>query len=99
MRAAWGITTTDNGARRPDVKYRAFVSFSHESDERLALALGILASVGADDSIAFWNVDFDEWTRRACRIANRNLTPKEWNTYLPASPYRKSCPDFPGRQD
>jgi len=53
---------------------------------------GILASVGADDSIVFWNVDFDEWIRRACRIANRNLTPKEWNTYLGARPYRKSCP-------
>jgi hypothetical protein len=33
------LYTIDNAARRPDVKYRAFVSFSHESDERLALAL------------------------------------------------------------
>jgi WD40 repeat protein len=60
---------------------------------------GILASVGADDSLVFWNVDFDEWIRRACRIANRNLTPKEWNTYLGAGPYRKSCPDFFSRPD
>jgi len=34
-----GIATIDNSARRPDVKYRAFVSFSHESDGRLARAL------------------------------------------------------------
>jgi WD40 repeat protein len=55
---------------------------------------GTLASVGEDDSIIFWDVDFEGWFNSACRIANRNLTPKEWNTYLGASPYRKTCPDL-----
>ena len=55
---------------------------------------GTLASVGKDDSIIFWDVDFGGWSRRACRIANRNLTPTEWKTYLGTSPYRKTCPDL-----
>jgi WD40 repeat protein len=55
---------------------------------------GILASVGADDSIVLWNLDFEDWISQACHIANRNLTPKEWNTYFGTSTYRKTCPGF-----
>lgn len=54
---------------------------------------GILASVGEDNSIIFWNVDFDGWVSEACRIANRNLTPQEWSTYVGSGSYRKTCPD------
>ena len=55
---------------------------------------GTLASVGADDSIILWNLDFEDWGSQACRIANRNLTPKEWNTYFGTSAYRKTCPSL-----
>jgi WD40 repeat protein len=55
---------------------------------------GTLASIGEDDSIIFWDVDFEDWISRACHIANRNLTPSEWNTYLGSMPYRKTCPEL-----
>jgi len=55
---------------------------------------GVLASVGEDDSIVFWDIDFESWSSRACNIANRNLTPKEWETYLGNRPYRKTCPNL-----
>jgi WD40 repeat protein len=55
---------------------------------------GILASVGEDNSIVLWNVDFDDWINQACRIANRNLTPKEWNTFFGTRSYRKTCPSL-----
>jgi WD40 repeat protein len=55
---------------------------------------GLLASVGKDDSIVFWDVDFESWSSHACRIANRNLTPKEWATYFGNRPYRKTCPEL-----
>ena len=47
-----------------------------------------LASVSEDDSIVLWDVDFRDWVSRACRIANRDLTPKGmeyilWNQPLP----------------
>jgi WD40 repeat protein len=54
----------------------------------------ILASVGGDDSIVLWNVDFDFWASQACRVANRNLTPKEWNTFFGTKSYRRTCPRF-----
>ena len=55
---------------------------------------GTLASVGEDDSIILWEIDFEGWVNRACRIANRNLTSKEWNTYIGSRPYKKTCPDI-----
>lgn len=55
---------------------------------------GILASVGEDNSIVLWNVDFDDWITQACGIANRNLTPKEWNTFFGTKSYRKTCLNF-----
>src|SRR5262249_10344971 len=54
---------------------------------------GILASVEHDDSITFWNLAPDGWIKEACRVANRNLTQQEWNTYIGSRPYRKTCPD------
>jgi len=51
----------------------------------------ILASVDEDDNIVFWNVSIEDWVKRACRIANRNLTAHEWNTYVGAGPARKTC--------
>jgi len=53
---------------------------------------GVLASAGEDDSIVFWEVDYEVWSSHACRIANRNLTQKEWGTYFANQPYRKTCP-------
>jgi WD40 repeat protein len=52
---------------------------------------GILASVGHDDSVVLWDVDFQDWISRACQIANRDLTPKEWSAYLGTSSYRTTC--------
>jgi WD40 repeat protein len=54
----------------------------------------VLASVGEEDSIIFWEGGFAGWSGRACRIANRNLTREEWATYIGKLPYRKTCPDL-----
>lgn len=55
---------------------------------------GVLASVDESDSIIFWTASYEQWMRRACQIANRNMTLKEWNTYLGSRPYRKTCPEL-----
>ncbi len=52
---------------------------------------GVLASVGHDDSVVLWDVDLQDWISRACRIANRDLTPREWSAYFGTSPYRRTC--------
>ena len=54
----------------------------------------ILASVGEDSSVVLWNLNFDDWIGQACRIANRNLSPKEWNTFFGTKSYQKTCPSL-----
>jgi WD40 repeat protein len=47
------------------------------------------------DGIQRWGVNVGSWKRRACRIANRNLTPQEWTRYLIGIPYHRTCPAVP----
>jgi WD40 repeat protein len=40
---------------------------------------------------AVWDIDPESWARRACRLANRTLTRKEWEEFLPGRPYEPAC--------
>ena len=54
------------------------------------------ATVAAvDERGGMWSLpsDPDEWQRRACDIAGRNLTAAEWDELLPNHPDRQTCPD------
>jgi hypothetical protein len=52
-----------------------------------------LVSAGADGSVVVTDVGSDSWRARACSIANRNLSPDEWDELVgPGRPYRKTCP-------
>ena len=55
----------------------------------------ILASGGFDGAIVMWSMDPADWSRAACRIANRNLTRAEWEQYLGDEPYHATCPTLP----
>lgn len=55
----------------------------------------ILAATGNLEEIPLWDVSLSGWQLAACQIANRNLTPAEWQNYLPDLPYVKTCPDLP----
>jgi WD40 repeat protein len=50
----------------------------------------VLASV-SQGVIDFWDFDLASWRRRACTIANRNLTEEEWDRYGAPAPYHKTC--------
>ena len=54
-----------------------------------------LASGSEDKTIRLWDVDVQSWIKRACAIANRNLTQEEWRRYMGDRPYRKTCPNLP----
>ena len=47
------------------------------------------------DPITLWDMKIETWIERACRIANRNLTHKEWGHYLGEISYHETCPDAP----
>ena len=38
-----------------------------------------------------WDVDPADWERAACSIANRELTPAEWHSFVPERGYRRVC--------
>ena len=40
---------------------------------------------------AVWDIDPESWERRACDVANRMLTPEEWEEVLPGRPYGPAC--------
>jgi hypothetical protein len=51
----------------------------------------LIAVTGSGTGI-IWNVDPASWSRWACRVARRNLSPAEWHKFLPSVAYRKVCP-------
>ena len=55
-----------------------------------------LASGGADGTIWLWDPSVVSWQRRACSMADRNLTMDEWNLYIGKDiPYQRTCPNLP----
>jgi WD40 repeat protein len=62
-----------------------FLSFS--ADSRWLLSGG---TEGNDARL--WRVSGEDLITIACRTAGRNLTPEEWQQFLPGQPYRPTCP-------
>ena len=59
-----------------------------------------LASAGWDRTVILWDVDLASWLRKACAIANRNLTHKEWAQHVGEDvPYQAPCPELPLPKD
>lgn len=49
-------------------------------------------AVVIDDGIQLWDLDPESQAAAACRIAGRDLTQQEWDTYLATiGPYRSTC--------
>ncbi|HKP53987.1 MAG TPA: hypothetical protein VJ183_15210 [Chloroflexia bacterium] len=60
-------------------------------DGRLLAAAG-----GGEPALRLFDVDPNSWVRRACAIANRNLSALEWEQYLPRGlPRRATCSNLP----
>jgi WD40 repeat protein/tRNA A-37 threonylcarbamoyl transferase component Bud32 len=50
-----------------------------------------LLMTAANGEGAVWDVDSESLAQRACNVANRTLTPEEWETFLPDRPYEPAC--------
>ena len=56
---------------------------------------GRAVAVNHGDEFTIWDLDADHLAAAACRLAGRNLTPTEWQTYLGRpDEYRATCPEF-----
>jgi WD40 repeat protein len=47
---------------------------------------------GVDGQFMVWELGWKRWQELACRIANRNLTEREWQRYVIGEEYREVCP-------
>jgi WD40 repeat protein len=56
------------------------------------LATGTTNPLGGTD---VWDLNPNDWEATGCRLAGRNLTRAEWNTYLPQRPYQATCQQWP----
>ena len=57
---------------------------------------GTQIAVNHQDGVVIWDIDPDVLAAAACRLAGRNLTETEWNTYLDGfGSYRPTCPEYP----
>jgi WD40 repeat protein len=83
---------------RPDWTTEARVLGEHQ-DAVTSLDFGPsgrrLISVGLDGTVRLWVVPLEELADLACQRVRRNLTPAEWQRYLPGEPYRKTCSQWP----
>jgi WD40 repeat protein len=71
---------------------RLLASGSGESPLPLEVSHSTLSH---NNTVQLWDVDPVSLARRACQIANRNLTLQEWRQYLGDLPYQKTCPGVP----
>ena len=64
-----------------------------ESESLAVNAAGDRIYLGTFDTTAqMWKATIEPWPQLACAIAGRNLTPKEWETFLHGIPYQPTCP-------
>jgi WD40 repeat protein/DNA-binding SARP family transcriptional activator len=56
---------------------------------------GWLLTTLADGQGAIWDIDPQSWLTRSCAVARRQLTPDEWDQYLPSQPFHPACEPKP----
>ena len=54
-----------------------------------------LFSGGRHGIVLSWDVDPESWVKKACSVANRNLTMREWEENFEREKYHRTCPDLP----
>jgi WD40 repeat protein len=80
----WDVATGKRiGPRLTAGSRRAMIDLSSDG-RRLLMTLG-------NGQGAVWDIDPASWAQRACTVANRTLTPEEWEEFLPGRPYEPAC--------
>jgi WD40 repeat protein len=83
----WDISTGRIVAQLPTGTLIHSIGFSPDGQ--------YLATAAGDDDLTLWAWRTEDLIDRACGHLSRNLSPKEWQDFLPGSPYRPTCPNLP----
>ena len=67
----------------------------HVSDFKFSPDGSKLATASHDGTVRVWLWRPKDLIGEACSRLLRNLTPEEWEQYIPGEPYRKTCPNLP----
>ena len=84
-------------ARRGLVRGQPLPAFADGGDGWSSLALGPdreLLLLGQDRPGRRYSLDTSSWLAHACLVASRDLTPAEWQAYVPRRPYARTCGDL-----
>lgn len=52
---------------------------------------GQIVSAGRDAQVVIWDIQTNSWKNLACHIANRPLSPDEWEQFRPDADYEFTC--------
>jgi WD40 repeat protein len=56
---------------------------------------GHVVAASHGEGVVLWDVGMASWQRRACQVANRDLTQQEWDKFVgPELPYRRTCTEL-----
>jgi WD40 repeat protein len=56
---------------------------------------GEILMTASRDRIRVWELNPKAWQAKACQVAGRNLSLKDWSTFIPGEAYRKTCSIWP----
>jgi WD40 repeat protein len=83
----WKLTSGRAVSQLPTTGYINAIGFSPDGR--------YLATASDDDDLTLWPWRTEDLIDRACRHLTRNLNRKEWQDFLPDTPYHPTCPNLP----
>ncbi len=51
-----------------------------------------MSAVDERGRVVWWDINAQHWVERACEVAGRDLSPIEWERFLPGVAYERTCP-------
>jgi WD40 repeat protein len=91
----WGV---NSGTLLEASSGREVNTFAHDDavrDRAFSPDSRWLATASADHTVRIWALKTEDLIKQACARLPRNLSQKEWTTYMGNEPYSTTCPNLP----